>query len=113
MERAQLSTLERIDRKVLLHKLNNNYKISSWLHFKFEEGDDGVIVLHVFMGKKNSGVYNRCYSYYVAPKYIDELLSYDSMGRAYNRVVKHRMTRCGYFEGFWKRSDLPKTSFQL
>ena len=113
MERRNIATIKRINNTVAIRKLNNNYKVSSWLHIKFDEDKQGNIVAYVFMGKKNTGVYTRCYAYNISKEAIDELLSYDSMGRAYNKVIKHRMPRCGYIEGHWKRDDLPKTSFEL
>ena len=48
MERRKIATIKRINNTVAIRKLNNNYKVSSWLHIKFDEDKQGNIVDYDF-----------------------------------------------------------------
>ena len=37
MKKTKIATIKRINNTVAIRKLNNNYKVSSWLHIKFDE----------------------------------------------------------------------------
>ena len=61
--------------------------------------DNGTLKVRVYMRNKKAlkGTYQKIYSYYIDRQDLKEIYSYESLGQAYNEIIKYRKQRCKCF----------------
>lgn len=61
--------------------------------------DNNALKVRVYMRDKNAikGTYQRRYTYYVDRNDLKEIYSYESLGTAYNKVIKYKKQRARAF----------------
>ena len=73
--------------------------------------ENGTLKVRVYMRNKKAlkGTYQKIYTYYIDRQDLKEIYSYESLGKAYNEIIKYRKQRCKAFG----QLDLMEGQFDL